>query len=749
MGSTFPTISLAMIMKNERHHLPRMLASVKDCFHEIHITDTGSTDGSVEWVLAEGEKVSGAKIFVHHFKWVNDFSKARNYSISHITTDYWAWMDLDDMLSDRESFILWRDHVMVFSDFHVATYNYALDGDNKPIISFVRERAFRTSLNAQFQYPIHEGVVFKPEWKPSYATTWTVDHHRTMEDITADKSRNLKILEEIQDQDGRLMFYYGKELYENQKPMEAMIAFEKALKREDLQLHDRVLSYQYAAYSAQAMAGLLREELIEQRREFFQKAINFASDGIKLDPHRAEFFVAIGDSYIQLKQLKEAIPYFAAAKFCINPRSNNMKYEGAIYSFVNCYGELPTLQLAKIYFHLGEMDKAKKEAQECVELYQNEEAQGVLKECERVISLITVNNNQEETEDILFSCPPQNVMEFDEEIYKTKPMGGSETALIQMARNLKELTGRPVKVFNQRSSDLVAESGVEYISNAKLNEYVSKYKPKVHIAWRHNIKVTNAKTYLWCHDLQTQSVESMHNFDKIMCLTPFHKNYVRGLQGVPEDKIWVTRNGIDPSKFAFEKKPKDPNKIVYASSADRGLDSCMLVMDEVVKEFPEAKLHIYYGYENLYKYGPQMSALADKIKTMISDRSYVIYHGFTEQNKMYQEIQDAVIWLHPCNWVETSCITAMEMLANQVFPITRSLGGLKDTLNEAREKNQAVLLDHEFNDDTHRFTPADIKRYYNEVCKALLNKSWERIDYSLEDHSWKTVAQEWIKEMGL
>lgn len=749
MGSIFPTISLAMIMKNERHHLPRMLASVKDCFHEIHITDTGSTDGSVEWVKENAEALTGAKVFVHHFDWVNDFAKARNYSISQITTDYWVWMDLDDMLSDREAFILWRDNVMVFADYTLATYHYAMDEKNKPIISFVRERVFRTSLKAQFQYPIHEGVVFRPEWKPSYITTWAIEHHRTMDDIKADKSRNLRILEEIKDQDGRLMFYYGKELYENQKPMEAVWAFEKALKRDDLQLHDRVLSYQYASYASMQIASQLKDELVEQKTTLFRQAINFASDGIKLDPHRAEFFVNIGDSYIQMRQLREAIPYFAAAKSCINSRSLNSKYEGAIYSFVNCYGELPCLQLSKIYFHMGDMEKAKKEAQECIDLYNNEEAKNVLKECERVLGLITIENGQAQTEDIVFSCPPQNVMEFDEEIYKTRPMGGSETALIQMARELKKLTGRPVKVFNQRSQDLVAESGVEYISNAKLNEYVSKYKPKVHIAWRHNIKVTNAKTYLWCHDLQTQSVESIHNFDKIMCLTPFHKNYVRGLQGVPEEKIWVTRNGIDPDKFNFEKKHKDLNKVVYASSADRGLDSCMLVMDEVVKEFPSVRLHIYYGYENLYKYGPQMSALADKIKAMIAERSYVVYHGFTEQKKMYQEIQDAVIWLHPCNWVETSCITAMEMLANSIFPITRNLGGLKDTLSEAKLQGWAVLLDHEFNDDTHRFTERDIKSYHNEVCKALLNGAWSRIDYDLNGNSWREIAREWAKEMEL
>jgi type IV secretory pathway protease TraF len=92
------------------------------------------------------------------------------------------------------------------------------------------------------------------------------------------------------------------------------------------------------------------------------------------------------------------------------------------------------------------------------------EAEIVIKESDRVLGLIRIDNNQQETEDIVITCPPQNAMEFDEKLYQEKGCGGSETALVEMARNLKKLTGRPVKVFNMRSEDYIAESGVEYIS---------------------------------------------------------------------------------------------------------------------------------------------------------------------------------------------------------------------------------------------------------------------------------------------
>src|SRR5688572_16603469 len=109
------TIALACILKNEIRNLPRMLESVRDCFDEIHLTDTGSTDGSIEWIQ-EYQKTH-PNVFLHHFKWVDDFAAARNASFAPVKTDFIMWMDLDDVLSDRAAFLEWRENAMYIADF--------------------------------------------------------------------------------------------------------------------------------------------------------------------------------------------------------------------------------------------------------------------------------------------------------------------------------------------------------------------------------------------------------------------------------------------------------------------------------------------------------------------------------------------------------------------------------------------------------------------------------------------------------
>jgi tetratricopeptide (TPR) repeat protein len=88
---TKTVLSLCMIVKNERHNLPRCLASVKPYVDEMIVVDTGSEDGTPEIASEYGAKVS-------YFEWCNDFAAARNYAISQASGDWILVLDADEEL---------------------------------------------------------------------------------------------------------------------------------------------------------------------------------------------------------------------------------------------------------------------------------------------------------------------------------------------------------------------------------------------------------------------------------------------------------------------------------------------------------------------------------------------------------------------------------------------------------------------------------------------------------------------------
>ncbi len=86
------SVSLCMIVKNEEEQLARCLRSVTPLVGEIIVVDTGSTDKTKEIAA-----VFGAKVF--DFPWCDDFSAARNFSLSKASGGWILVLDADEVIS--------------------------------------------------------------------------------------------------------------------------------------------------------------------------------------------------------------------------------------------------------------------------------------------------------------------------------------------------------------------------------------------------------------------------------------------------------------------------------------------------------------------------------------------------------------------------------------------------------------------------------------------------------------------------
>lgn len=145
-------ISLCMIAKNEANCIERCLESVKPLVDEMIVVDTGSTDGTDEICRKLGAKV-------HSFEWVNDFSKARNYSLSLAQGSWILWLDADEEIEKDVDVDALRT-LVASSDYDMYTFslnNYygnKVDGDH--VIHIAHPRLFRNGIGFQFQGSIHE-----------------------------------------------------------------------------------------------------------------------------------------------------------------------------------------------------------------------------------------------------------------------------------------------------------------------------------------------------------------------------------------------------------------------------------------------------------------------------------------------------------------------------------------------------------------------------------------------------------------
>lgn len=97
------TIGLVMIVKNESRSLEKCLSLAEKLVDGIYITDTGSTDNTIEIAQKYSAHIS-------EFEWCNDFSAARNFALKQSPCDWNLILDADEYLvsgkrSDIQRFV--------------------------------------------------------------------------------------------------------------------------------------------------------------------------------------------------------------------------------------------------------------------------------------------------------------------------------------------------------------------------------------------------------------------------------------------------------------------------------------------------------------------------------------------------------------------------------------------------------------------------------------------------------------------
>ena len=171
-------VSLCMIVKNEEDYIEKCIGSVNGIVDEIIIVDTGSNDRTRE--VAER---FNAKIY--DFKWNDDFSAARNFSISKATKDWILVLDADETISSKDLETIkglannnsnnGKDNKKIVGySFVQRTYckeikklrfNYAKGdfyGESEPFLGWTYRgitRLFMNNKRIKFIYPVHETVI--------------------------------------------------------------------------------------------------------------------------------------------------------------------------------------------------------------------------------------------------------------------------------------------------------------------------------------------------------------------------------------------------------------------------------------------------------------------------------------------------------------------------------------------------------------------------------------------------------------
>ena len=326
------TLSLCMIVKDEELTLARCLDSCKDLFDEIIIVDTGSSDKTVEIAKKYTDKV-------YFFEWCDDFSKARNFSLSKATKDYILWLDADDIIEEKELEKLnnLKNNFDTSIDVIMLKYKLTSKDKNTLPLTFYRERIFRNDKSFNFVSPIHEVIV--PHGNVKYIDIYIT--HKKEKD--SDPKRNLKIFEKMIQNgvefDARQTFYYARELYYNSR-------FNKAIK-----IYNNFLNMDNA-YVENKISACIDLYDIYMHKDKKEKALMYLFKTFMYEKPRSEVCCHIANYFLTNKNYDTAIFWY------LNAINNTSNYTNGGFYIKDYEDFIPYINLCVCYFYKNDIQKA-------------------------------------------------------------------------------------------------------------------------------------------------------------------------------------------------------------------------------------------------------------------------------------------------------------------------------------------------------------------------------------------------------
>lgn len=321
-----------MIVKNECDTLPRALENIRDAVDEIVIVDTGSTDGTQAIADRYADRLLD-------FAWCDDFSAARNYALAHCTTDYFMWLDADDVVPKKTTAAIKRLFKSdALPEVIMLPYVAAVDEYGKPVFSYCRERIIKNRSGYLWQGRVHEAIA--PRQSVIYLNA-PIIHAKPIG--KADGRRNLDIYNAMRSRgeafSPRERYYYSRELFFNGYIREAARELEIFLDCA-------------TAFAANRADGAITLSRCREILGDVDGAVAAALNSLTYAPPCGESCCRLGELYLAECDYTTAAFWFECA-LRLKPRPDR----GAFVQS-DCYGYIPLMYLTVCHDRLGNTKKA-------------------------------------------------------------------------------------------------------------------------------------------------------------------------------------------------------------------------------------------------------------------------------------------------------------------------------------------------------------------------------------------------------
>lgn len=339
----------------------------------------------------------------------------------------------------------------------------------------------------------------------------------------------------------------------------------------------------------------------------------------------------------------------------------------------------------------------------------------------------------------------------DGDTWKRQSLGGSETAAAMMCRHLAA-RGHAATLYCKCPRPGIYD-GVRYQDVAAFEDEQCGNEPDVLVMSRnfHHIAadwLTPKSIYVWNHDILLPEVTAVMErllplVDRYIFNSEFHKKQCDDLLHLAPDFYCVSRNGVDVSTVekACRGVERDPNRCIYTSRPDRGLDILLSIWPRLKVVRPELELYVaWYSHPEADR--GHLAPMLAQVDTEL-DKQGIHRLPPLKKADLYRELAKSNLLLYPSTFWETSCIAAIEGMACGCVPVSSKYCALMETV---KDRETGVLIPG----DPH--SPGYQEEYVSQTLMLLedgprLEAIRERaMNWGRTHFDYRAIAAEWEAE---
>jgi glycosyltransferase involved in cell wall biosynthesis len=365
---------------------------------------------------------------------------------------------------------------------------------------------------------------------------------------------------------------------------------------------------------------------------------------------------------------------------------------------------------------------------------------------------------------------------FDGATPVSQPLGGSESSIVYMARELaraghdvtvycktpspsgrgqSEGPGEGLKIRNNLQPSTDASRRPLPDGEATYVHYHQFFSDYTAMPWDAVISFRSFDPFLlgrvaprmiyWTGDASDQKVLThfehpvlQENIDLVFCVSQWHRQSFIDAFHLPSEKVVATRNGFCPELIRHA-STREWTRCAYSSTPFRGLDILLKIFPEIRTSFPDLHLDVF---SSMKLYGWTSEDDQNEFRSIYESARQpgIEWHRSVPQPALLDSLGKTGLFLYPNTFDETSCIAAIEAQASGCVVVTSAKAGLNETVQN-RKTGICLPGDPTTPDYQQEFVRTVCGLLSNPARMAELSEAAKR--RAFDHYSWGSIASEW------